>query len=427
MSAQPSNTAEAPNIFEKLQEIDGPIGQLEFAIKRVSGDDMTVRYIDNCIEMLRSWAQEVADIAGSDYDQNDTLVETLGNRDSALRLVQSDLDKVREQLEIALGRLGNQEEEIAEAIERARFEFQRHIDELTALADTQKAELTEKANMVEVYKLRDVNQRSQLKELQILEPEKLKKKNNELKTEARKDRAEITELGKTIRERDKTLLEMRNANTVLMQGLESERGEVARLAGHIARNDGIAAGYRHETTMACGQALHFAVNRRYHATFTLQPEGTRPRLINNLDFTYTIWASIGVGAVVSFNEWLRPSYRRDPLITDYWPEDIYDALEDMVAEEIESTHPHLLKRVAWARSVETESIEGLTAAAKKALLADNQKNLRDIVMFNAPELAQTKGISQKMAEAILEVCHPLVDAWDKANGAPELAHGKQPK
>jgi hypothetical protein len=426
MSAQPA-VAEAPSIFEKLQEIEGPLAQLNYAIKRVSGDDMTVRYIDNCMQMLRAWAEELAGIANADYNETDELVETLGSRDMALRLVQSDLAKVRDELEVALGRLNNQDEEVSEAIERARFEFQRHIDELTGLLETNKGELKEKNSMIEVYKTRDINMRAEIKALKILEPEKLKKKNTELKTEARADRAKIAELGKSLRERDAASLDLRQQNTILMQGLESERGEVARLAGHIARNDGISAGYRYETIMAGGQPLHFTINRRYHGTYTLQSADVRPRLINNLDFTFIIWLSIGVGAAVSFNEWLRPSYRRDPLVTEYWPDDIYDALEDMIKDELESTHPHLLQRTEWARSIPTESIEGLTAAARKALLADNHNTLRDIVMFDAGELAMTKGISQKMAEAILAACYLLVDSWDKENGVPVLAHGKQPK
>lgn len=426
MSAQPS-TAAAPNIFDKLQEIEGPLSQLDFAIKRVRDDDMTVRYIENCSTGLRQWVEEVAAAANSEAEQYNALLSDLEKRDLSIRLLQNDQVKDRDALEILSGRLRNQEAEVAEAIERAVHEVNLHMAELNAMVTNQKNELAEKDNMIEVFRIRDVEQRKTIKNYAILEPEKLKQKNTEHKKEAREDRKKITELSQTIHQRDKTISELRRGNTEVMGHLVSERAEVARLSEHIKRNDGISAGYRYETSLPSGQPLHFTINRRYHGTFTIQDPSVRPRLINNLDFTYILWASIGVGSAVSFNEWLRPSYRRDPLITDHWPDDIYDALEDMIQEELENTHPHLLKRVEWAKSISLDDIAGISEAARKALHAENHRNLRDIVMFDADELAMTKGIGKKTAEQILAACYPLVEAWDREYGAPEIAHGKESK
>lgn len=425
MSAQPA-TNEAPNIFEKLQEVEGPIAQLEFAMKRVGNDGLSVKYIENCIEGLRSWTQELVAIANADYNEHDELIDRLERRDLAARMFESELAKAQEALEIAEGRLSNQNEEVAEALDKLRDELSLHMLELNAMVDQQKSALEEKTNLLEVYKQRDINQRATIKELSILEPKKLKKKNDELKMEARAARKTITELSQEIHRRDKNLIELRKDNSILMRGLESERGEVARLESHIERANNISSGYRNEQVLPNGQPLHFVINRQFRGTYIAKDPSELPRYVNNMDFTYIIWASIGVGAAVSVNEWLRPTYRRDPLISEYWPEDLYYALEDMIYDELSNTHPHLLKRVDWAKSIALDDIEGISPTVKKALAADHHQNLRDIVMFDADELAMTKGMGKKSAEQTLAICYALVAEWDRENGAPELAYGKEP-
>ncbi|WP_147200820.1 hypothetical protein [Pantoea sp. CCBC3-3-1] len=429
MSAQPAAVAEdSVAILEAINEgFNTQIGQLNYAIKRVAGDDMSVRHIENCINGLQTLAMELAGIASNDIDDHDHLIGLLGDRDTSVRLLTVSVENLNEQLAILRGRAETQSQDMDEAIERATHEAQLHMAELRAMVDNLTNTLDEKKALIETYMARDKNQRVEIRELNILEPHKLKKKNQELKTEARDNRAKITMLSQTIFQRDKELTKAKSDSAHLMAGLEAERGEVARLADHIKRANTISAGYKYETVMTNGQPLHFVINRTFRGTFTLQADGIYPRYVNNLDFTFIIWASIGVGAAVSLNEWLRPNYRRDPLITEYWPQDLYDALQDMYREEIQNTHPHLLKRVAWAESVALESIGGLTAAQKKALSAEGHDTLCSIVMFDASELAMTKGISAKSAEQILTACYVLVDAWDRENGAPVIAYEKEPK
>lgn len=427
MSAQPAAHAESQNILEAIQEgFNARINQLTYALKRVQGDDLSVRYIEECINGLHLLATDLADIANADMNEHDQLVGLLNDRDLSISLVQNALDKANEELEILRARAANMEEDIADAIEQAMFEMNLTLEKFKGRISELEKQLTDKTNMLDVYAQRDRNQRNELKELTKLDPERLKRKNAEYQRQNKAHQATITDLNQKLNKERGEKGDLRSDNTLLMKALESERGEVARLESHIARANGISSGYRHESTLPTGQPLVYAIDRKFQGIYTLQEPDARPRYIDNLDFTYVIWASIGVGSAVRINEWLRPCYRRDELLKDHWPEDIYDALEDMTVQELETTHPHLLKRVAWAKGIHLDEIEGISETARKALRAENHSNLRDIVMFDAEELALTKGIGAKTAEQILSVCNRLVDEWDRQNGAPVIGPGQEP-
>lgn len=427
MSAQPADQAEAPNILHSIQEgFNARISQLTYARKRVQGDDLSVRFIDECINGLHILATELAEIADNDINEHDQLVSLLGDRDLSISLIQKALEKANEDLEILRARAANMDEDVAEAIATATFEMSQTLERFKGRISELEKQLADKTSMVDVYGERDRQQRTQLKELMKLDPERLKRKNVEYQRQIKSQQTSITELNQKLNQERNEKGGLRNDNTILMKALEVERGEVMRLESHIERANGISSGYRHQTTLPTGQPLVYAIDRKFQGIYTLQEPDARPRYIDNLDFTYVIWASIGVGSAVRINEWLRPSYRRDELLKDFWPDDLYDALEDMIVQELETTHPHLLKRVEWAKSVRLEEIEGISEAARKALRADNHNTLREIVMFDAEELALTKGIGAKTAEQILAVCNKLVDAWDREFGAPVVGSGLEP-
>jgi len=427
MSAQPAAQAEAPNILEAIQEgFNARISQLTYALKRVQGDDLSVRYIEECINGLHLLASELAEIADTDITEHDSLVALLGDRDLSITLIQNALEKANDELDVLRARAANMDEDVAEAIATATFEMNQTLERFKGRISDLEKQLADKASMVDVYGERDRQQRTQLKELLKLDPERLKRKNVEYQRQIKSQQLTINDVTQKLNQERNEKGGLRNDNTILMKALEVERGEVMRLESHIERANGISAGYRHQTTLPTGQPLVYAIDRKFQGIYTLQEPDARPRYIDNLDFTYVIWASIGVGSAVRINEWLRPSYRRDELLKDFWPEDLYDALEDMIAQELETTHPHLLKRVEWARGVSLDEIEGISEAARKALRADNHNTLREIVMFDAEELALTKGIGAKTAEQILAVCNKLVDAWDREHGAPVIGSGLEP-
>ena len=427
MSAQPNAQAEAPNILEAIQEgFNARINQLTYALKRVQGDDLSVRYIEECINGLHLLAAELADIADNDITEHDNLVALLGDRDLSISLIQKALEQANDELDILRARAANMDEDVAEAIATATFEMNQSLERFKGRVSELEKQLADKASMVDVYGERDRQQRTQLKELLKLDPERLKRKNAEYQRQIKGQQTTITDLTQKLNHERNEKGGLRNDNTILMKALEAERGEVMRLESHIERANGISSGYRHQTTLPTGQPLVYAIDRKFQGIYTLQEPDARPRYIDNLDFTYVIWASIGVGSAVRINEWLRPSYRRDELLKDFWPDDLYDALEDMIVQELETTHPHLLKRVEWAKGVGLDEIEGISESARKALRADNHNTLREIVMFDAEELALTKGIGAKTAEQILAVCNKLVDAWDREYGAPVIGSGLEP-
>lgn len=419
MSVNTDIKEEAPNLIDLINEgFTSSIVQLDYAIKRVKGDDMSTRYIQNCIDSLRMLAQEIADAAGDDIDQYNEALELAQSRLEAQKLLQLDNDALREQNEILAGRAENLDKEIQEAVDTAVENHVVRIQQLEHADELLKNKITELRSQVETYALREKRISSRLRELEIMEPDKLKKKNAEAKKELRETRETLKSTSQKLNQQRITNSELSKNNSVLMAGLESARNEIEELQRRMQRANGKAAEYCYDTKKADGQPIRFTMHRFFRGSLIHQDPEDYPRYVNTLDFTYHILCTLGIGATVHLNEWLRPEYRIDPLVADVWPEGMYEDIQEMYRDDMATTHPHLLKRVDWANSVSLEDVEGIPAAVLKALHNHDTpfQNLRHVLMFSEPELAKVKGIGSKSAAMLHKVCRKLVDEWEKENG-----------
>lgn len=409
----------APDIIELInQGFTSSITQLDYAMKRVKGDDMSTRYIQNCIDSLQMLAQEIADVAGDDIEQFNNALDLAASRLEAQRILQLDNDSLREKNEILEGRAANLDKEIQEAVDEAVENHVIRIQQLEHADQLLKNKLQELRSQIETLALREKRMMSRLKELEIMEPDKLKKKNAEYKKELREAREAIKEMSQKLNQSRLSGSEMSKNNSVLMAGLESARAEIEELQKKMLRAHGKSEGYCYDTTMTNGQPIRFTVHRFFRGSLINQDPEDYPRYVNTLDFTYHILCTLGIGATVHLNEWLRPEYRVDPMVADVWPESLYEDLQDMYREDIANTHPHLLKRVDWADGISLVDVEGIPAAVLKSLSNHDKPliNLRHVLMFSQAELAEIKGIGIKTAATLHLVCRKLVDEWEAENG-----------
>ena len=409
----------SPNLIDLInQGFTSSITQLDYAMKRVKGDDMSARYIQNCIESLQMLAQEIADTAGDDIEQFNDAIELAESRLEVQRILQLDNDRLREKNEILEGRAANLDKEVQEAVDEAVENYLIRIQQLEHTDDVLKNKLQELRSQLETFSLREKRTMSRLKELEIMEPDKLKKKNAELKKELRETREALKETSQKLNKHRLSSSELSKNNSVLMAGLESARGEIEELQNKILRANGKSAEYCYDTTMANGQPIRFTMHRFFRGSLINQDPEDYPRYVNTLDFTYHILCTLGIGATVHLNEWLRPEYHIDPLVADVWPQSMYDDIQDMYREDIANTHPHLLKRVDWANSVSLTDVEGIPGTVLKSLHNHNTPltKLRHVLMFSQAELAQIKGIGMKTAATLHQVCRKLVDEWETENG-----------
>lgn len=425
MSVNTDLKEESPNIIDLINEgFTSCITQLDYAIKRVKGDDMSTRYIQNCIDGLRMLAQEIADAAGDDIDQYNEALDLAQSRLEAQKLLQLDNDTLREQNEILQGRAENLDKDIQEAVDSAVEKRDIRITQLEHADELLKNKIVELRAQVETYSLREKRIMTRLKELEILEPDKLKKKNGELKKELRESRETTKTISQKLNRQRLDNSELTKNNSILMAGLESARNEIEDLKHRIHRANGQSADYSFDTTMAGGQPIRFTMHRFFRGSLIHQDPDDYPRYVNTLDFTYHILCTLGIGATVHLNEWLRPEYRIDPLVADVWPENLFEELQDMYREDIADTHALLLARVDWAESISLDDVEGIPPAVLKALHAHEMPftKLRHVLMYSQAELAKVKGIGVKTASVLHQVCRKLVDEWEKENGKVDVSY-----
>ena len=411
---------EAPDLIELInQGFTSSITQLDYAMKRVKGDDMSTRYIQNSIDSLMMLAQEIADVAGNDVDLYNQAIDLAESRLEAQKVLQLDNDNLRYKNEILEGRAENLDKEIQEAVDSAVENHVIRVQQLEHADEVLKNKIVELRSQLETFSLREKRTMSRLKDLEIMEPDKLKKKNAELKKELRETREALKDTSQKLNKHRASNSEISKNNSVLMAGLESARAEIEELQGRILRANGKSADYCHDTTMANGQPIRFTMHRFFRGSLINQAPEDYPRYVNTLDFTYHILCTLGIGATVHLNEWLRPEYHIDPLVADVWPNGMYEDIQEMYREDIATTHPHLLKRSDWADSIDLSDIDGIPAAVLKSLQNHDTPflKLRHVLMFSQPELAEVKGIGLKTAAMLHQVCRKLVDEW-------ELEHGK---
>ncbi|PLR29341.1 hypothetical protein CYR55_22830, partial [Chimaeribacter californicus] len=371
------------------------IGQLNYALSRVKGDDLSGRYITNCIDGMHTLAQELAEVANADADSLDGAVEALENKRMANGLLQHQLNEFKEKLALSDARLEGLDAEIADAVEQAVHKLELLVSDLEAKLDQAKLEMQSKDNMLATYAERDKRMTARLRELELMEPEKQKAKKVQYQNEARELRASVKELSQALNADRLQRLKLKSDNTLMLSQLEQARTRNDELARHIERANGLAEGYRYETKSADGTPVHFYLHRFFTGVRVERDHAQRPRYVNNLDFSLQIRSSIGISCDAKVNEWGRPHYYIIPLLKDIWPEDIYEELQVIYRDELKAVNPLLVARMEWAESVRIEDIQGLRPAILAALQADDYKTLRDVVMLDVDELEKTKGLGKK--------------------------------
>ncbi|QCR38793.1 helix-hairpin-helix domain-containing protein [Nissabacter sp. SGAir0207] len=387
-------------------------------------DDESSRYIELSIEGIRLLTAELAKIAEAEQDQQDAVLDELESKRTIAGLLQHQLNQAKEQIAEFQARCEGFDEELADSVASAVFQLEMMVESLKAEATQMKNQVQTKENMVATYVEREKRLSARLRELEQLQPEKLKAKKVQYQTEARELRATVKTLSQKLNESRIRETAMKSDVTLAMSQLEQCRSRNDELARHIERANGLYEAYRYETKSKDGSPVHFFLRREFTGMRVERNYAERPRYVNNLTFSLTIKTTIGISCDVKVNEWGRPHYYIIPLLRDIWPDDLYEELFTIYREELSEVNPLLVARLDWAKSVELDSVEGLRPAILTALKADGYNTLCDVVMHDVDELESIKGLGKKTALELHERCYALVDAWEREHGAVETRFEK---
>ncbi|MCX2533647.1 hypothetical protein OQ486_09175 [Plesiomonas shigelloides] len=255
------------------------------------------------------------------------------------------------------------------------------------------------------------NLRAELKELQALDPQRMKKNLADVKTklaEATRMRDDLNRDNLTLR-REKAQLQSRAAELVtatlkLTEECEELRSRLMKMDGDV--ND------RYFYTDYQGTKVGYYI---YVFGFGLDISQSDPdiRLINKeLHWHMEVRSTLGVSIIVSVTDWLTPFYP-DPTVNPLhaaWPDDLNDEVVRKIRDLCADTHPMQLARSEWAE-LQLLSELGLPEKQCNLLAAANIKTLFDVARLSPGGLTRAKGIGEKTAREIHAFCMKHVREW----------------
>ncbi|MBP8268422.1 MAG: hypothetical protein KAX34_02550, partial [Aeromonas sp.] len=144
-----------------------------------------------------------------------------------------------------------------------------------------------------------------------------------------------------------------------------------------------------------------------------------PYLINDLNWKLHAMKSDGSGCSVMLSQWMNPIYP-----TPYGagaPDDMTRDIFAFMQEALEQSHPHLLPRTEWAKTVSIHEC-GLPPRTIKPLEEAGIDTLYKVMSHQGNKLDKVKGIGEKLVGQIVYACELKVKLWEE-----QFAASKQPE
>lgn len=118
----------------------------------------------------------------------------------------------------------------------------------------------------------------------------------------------------------------------------------------------------------------------------------------NLDWKIFVMTATGEGTAVMIDRWLCPTAPKTE-VTESWPSVLNTNITEFALEALEGSHPELVARHEWAKTV---SVSDICPEKQAQLLLDNDLPTLKDVMFNVHRLKTMRGIGDKTASVIMD-------------------------
>ena len=144
-----------------------------------------------------------------------------------------------------------------------------------------------------------------------------------------------------------------------------------------------------------------------------------PYLINDLNWKLHAMKSDGSGCSVMLSQWMNPIYPTPygAGIPDEMTRDIFAFMQ----EALEQSHPHLLPRATWAKTVSIHEC-GLPPRVIRPLEQAGIDTLYKVMSHQGNKLNKVKGLGEKLVGQIVYACELKVKLWEE-----QFAASQQPE
>lgn len=262
-----------------------------------------------------------------------------------------------------------------------------------------------------------------LKELNALNPQRLKRQLAESKTKRASLNAEVTKLRKEEQSRNMALNFLRtqysklNANYSILSGLHNE----------IVKGMKLLTGTTLEGDLAyqrSNDSPDYAwVNVCYMQRVLSKEQCDLPvghRIVNFPHYCYEVKTSLGVNVNVYLSEWGYINYQIIPGFTDWFGRNLDETLQDAFDACIQDDHPELWARFKYLRNVIVAEIPGIGEKTIKALAENNIFNAGQVGSNSPERLKQLTGLTLTECKKALSLCREAFDKWVSEHGELDI-------
>ncbi|UWH29730.1 hypothetical protein KW556_08675 [Aeromonas veronii] len=353
----------------------------------------------------------ISESANAHINEFNVLVGELEARDSELLTQAILVSQLRKQVAEAEQRIAAARQEGAAELEAKADELykaQRALNEVetkfSALQFTSRQadrQLADLKAMDPAGMKRRIKEKNDLLEQQRTAIAKHKSNEAAYRAEVLKLERRISELLGAINEQDR---ELERRNTIIME-LESARAAKLIWHKHLGKT------YKGE------DGTLWDVYMVDHGL-----KSNLPYLINDLSWKLHAMKSDGSGCSVMLSQWMNPIYPapHGSGAPDAMTQDIFAFMQ----EALEQSHPHLLPRTEWAKTVSIHEC-GLPPRTIKPLEEAGIDTLYKVMSHQGNKLDKVKGIGEKLVGQIVYACELKVKLWEEQFAAGQ--HAEQHK
>lgn len=255
----------------------------------------------------------------------------------------------------------------------------------------------------------------ELADLKALNPSRLQKKNKELRA-TNDERLKANQALKKNFNSTSELLAERTIKLSKLTNLISEMNvELEDLRARINLYDGNVCKREFK-----GQNGLSAYIYDFCWGLSTRPSDGSVTTVGDFDWHLEVRTNFGINVTISVTDWLVPFYPSCSDLADSWPDDIHNALAEIILERSQSTHSHLVDRYDWAKSVELDSVPGIKPRQLKLLNDSNFLSLYAACHVPPAKLClMVKGIGEEACKEIHRHCMAYVKEWEAANWTRE--------
>lgn len=350
----------------------------------------------------------VMDACNEQVDEYNALIDIIEARDGELSTSEAARASLRDQLADA-GRLADEQQAGLrlqfEELETQLFNTQREANSVGSKLEASKVTVRQLEREIKAYK--------------ELDPVGMKNR---------------------IKEKDKTLEELRAAIAKHKSNEKSYRDQILGLEHRIKEMIGVANSQDAELSRRAEAIAELEQNRDVKATWyryfnqTFYGDdgigwnvyvvdhglrSTMSYLVNDLNWKIHAMRQDGGGCVVMIGQWLNVVYAKP--WGDKAPKEMTETINAFMLEVLEKSHPHLQARAEWAQTVSIHEL-GLSSRIINLLEGAELDTLYKVMSHQGGRLDNIKGLGEKLVGQVIYACELAVKAWEQEhNGAEEAA------